>query len=79
MLEVIEIDMTPILPGAVNGGAKVVALELIHQIARLHPKTKSTLLTAAEGHEELAALERVNVTRRLITQELQELPRQSVG
>jgi glycosyltransferase involved in cell wall biosynthesis len=74
MLEVIEIDLTPILPGAVNGGAKVVALELIRQVARLHPETKFTLLTAAEGHEELAALERENVTRRLITQELQGLP-----
>lgn len=66
-LSCIKIDLTPVLPGAVNGGAKILVLELVRQFGRSAPNTKIILLTAEEAHAELGALERGNVCRRLIT------------
>ncbi len=65
-LSCIEIDLTPVFPGAVNVGAKILALELVGQLGKLAPATTIILLTAREAHDELAALERRNVHRRLI-------------
>ena len=65
-LSCIEIDLTPVLPGAGNGGATILALELVGQLGRVAPTTTIILLTASDTHEELASLERRNVHRRLI-------------
>jgi glycosyltransferase involved in cell wall biosynthesis len=62
----IAIDLTPILPGGDNGGAKIFVLELIRRLAQRHPGTHFMLLTAAVSHGELAALDAVNVSRRLV-------------
>jgi glycosyltransferase involved in cell wall biosynthesis len=57
------IDLTPVLPGGENGGAKVFALRLVRELAALAPSTKFVLLTQAASHGELAGLDRDNVRR----------------
>lgn len=63
---VIAVDLTPVLPGGENGGAKVFALELVRHLAASSPRTRFVLLTQAATHEELAALDRDNVRRELV-------------
>lgn len=59
----VVVDLTPVLPGGENGGAKVFALQVVTELAALAPECKFTLLTQAAAHEELAALDRDNVRR----------------
>jgi FkbM family methyltransferase len=62
----ILVDLTPVLPGGENGGAKVFVLELLRRLAELAPKTQFVLLTQATAHDELAALDRANVRRLMV-------------
>jgi glycosyltransferase involved in cell wall biosynthesis/SAM-dependent methyltransferase len=62
----IAIDLTAILPGGENGGAKLVAGELVRSMARLAPSRELLLLTSAASHHEVAALEARNVRRRMV-------------
>jgi glycosyltransferase involved in cell wall biosynthesis len=59
----IAIDMTPVLPGGDNGGAKLVAIGLIRQLARLAPEWDFVLMTSGKSHDELAYLDGPNVRR----------------
>lgn len=59
----ILIDLTPLRPGGVNGGAKPLALALIDALARLAPACRFTLLTPPSTHDELASLDRANLAR----------------
>ena len=63
---IVAVDLTPVLPGGENGGAKVFVLELLRGLAAQAPRTRFVLLTRVETHEELAALDRANVGRRLV-------------
>jgi glycosyltransferase involved in cell wall biosynthesis len=65
-LRTIAVDLTPVLPGGENGGAKVFVLELLRRLAELAPQTQFVLLTRAASHEELAALDGANVRRLLV-------------
>jgi glycosyltransferase involved in cell wall biosynthesis len=65
-LATILVDLTPVLPGGENGGAKVFVLELLKQLAELAPETQFILLTQAASHQELTALDRSNVERVLL-------------
>jgi glycosyltransferase involved in cell wall biosynthesis/SAM-dependent methyltransferase len=60
----IAIDLTAILPGGENGGAKLVATELVRAFSRVAPDRRFLLLTSASSHHEVAALEAPNVRRR---------------
>ncbi|MBA2656792.1 MAG: glycosyltransferase family 4 protein [Tatlockia sp.] len=60
-LKTIAVDLTPILPGGENGGAKIFVLELLTQLAQLAPNTEFILLTQAASHEELKAMECANL------------------
>ena len=62
----IAIDVTPILPGGENGGAKVFVLELIRGLARMAPLAEFVLLTQAASHDELANLDCGNVRRMMV-------------
>jgi glycosyltransferase involved in cell wall biosynthesis len=62
----IVVDLTPVLPGGENGGAKVFVLELVRRLAELAPQTQFVLLTQAAAHEELAVLDSANVRRLMI-------------
>lgn len=60
-IKTIAIDLTPILPGGENGGAKIFVLELIVQLAILAPETQFLLLTQAAAHNELKSMECSNI------------------
>lgn len=66
ILKTIVVDLTPVLPGGENGGAKIFVLELLRELAALAPKTQFVLLTQAASHDELAALDGANVRRRMV-------------
>lgn len=59
----VAVDLTPILPGGKNGGAKVFIIYLMEKLMDLSPKTQFILLTHAASHAELAFLDRPNVCR----------------
>ena len=59
----VVIDLTPVLPGGDNGGAKVMTLELIRRLAAMAGHCEFLLLTSETGHEELASLDAPNVRR----------------
>ena len=65
-LRTIVVDLTPVLPGGENGGAKVFVLELLRRRAERAPQTQFVLLTQAAAHEELATLDNANVRRLMI-------------
>jgi glycosyltransferase involved in cell wall biosynthesis len=62
-LKTIAVDLTPVLPGGENGGAKVFAMELLRRLSALCPDTRFVLLTQAHSHDELAELDAANVRR----------------
>jgi hypothetical protein len=62
----IAIDLTPVLPGGENGGAKIFVLELLRRLAEMVPKTQFVLLTQAASHAELATLDRPNMWRLMV-------------
>jgi glycosyltransferase involved in cell wall biosynthesis len=66
MLRTIAVDLTPILPGGENGGAKIFVLELLSRIADMAPQTQFVLLTQASSHKELAILDRPNMKRLMV-------------
>jgi glycosyltransferase involved in cell wall biosynthesis len=65
-LGTIAVDLTPVLPGGDNGGAKIFVVQLLQTVARMTPSTQFVLLTQASSHEELAALDAPNVRRLLV-------------
>jgi len=65
-LNTIAVDLTPILPGGENGGAKIFVIELLRRLAEMAPRTKFVLLTQAASHEELAALDGPNMRRLIV-------------
>lgn len=65
-LKTIAVDLTPIIPGGGNGGAKIFILELLQQMAVAVPATRFLLLTHAASHEELAGIEQHNMQRVLV-------------
>jgi glycosyltransferase involved in cell wall biosynthesis len=62
----VAVDLTPVLPGGENGGAKIFVLELLRTLAELKPQVNFVLLTQSASHEELGALDRVNVRRHMV-------------
>ena len=62
----VAIDLTPVLPGGDNGGAKIFTLDLIARLSELHPATKFILLTQEASHGELVFLDKPNVCRKLV-------------
>jgi glycosyltransferase involved in cell wall biosynthesis len=64
----IAVDLTPLLPGGENGGAKVFAVELVRALSHASPQTSFVLLTQASSHEELVMLDGPNVRRELVLQ-----------
>lgn len=65
----IGVDLTALLPGGLNGGAKLVALEVVRGLSRLAPQWHFVLLTSPPCHDELAGLESENISRHLVAPE----------
>jgi glycosyltransferase involved in cell wall biosynthesis len=59
----IAVDMTPVLPGGVNGGAKIFAMELLRSLQQEEHAHCFLLLTASWSHDELVVLESANMSR----------------
>ncbi len=59
----VAVDVTPMLPGGENGGAKIFVLELLRHLSELVEDWHFILLTSDVCHEELARLDRHNVER----------------
>lgn len=57
----VAVDLTPMLPGGANGGAKVFVVRLLEDLARFVPNCEFLLLTHPATFAELANLERTNV------------------
>ena len=62
-LERVVVDLTPVLPGGENGGAKLMTIELLRQFGRIAGKCEFILLTSAVSHDELAFLDSANMRR----------------
>lgn len=65
----IAVDLTPALPGGENGGAKVLAVELLKSLLRLAPGWRFLLLTGSRSHEEFARFDGPHVERLCVLQE----------
>ncbi len=65
-LKTIAVDLTPVLPGGENGGAKVFVLELLRILAEMKPEIQFILLTQESAHKELSFLDRPNVQRVMV-------------
>jgi glycosyltransferase involved in cell wall biosynthesis/2-polyprenyl-3-methyl-5-hydroxy-6-metoxy-1,4-benzoquinol methylase len=71
LLDRIVIDLTPVVPGGENGGAKLLATTLTWQFSReIAPECDFILLTSSDTHDELAWLDAENVHRTCINQRL---------
>ena len=64
----VAVDLTPLLAGGENGGAKPLALELVRRLAAVAPACEFVLLTNDKTHAGLAALDAPNVRRLCVTQ-----------
>jgi glycosyltransferase involved in cell wall biosynthesis len=64
----IVVDLTPLLPGAENGGAKLLAMELVRLLSRLKESWEFFLLTNNLSQDELATLDSPNVRRVCVRQ-----------
>lgn len=65
-LATVAVDLTPLLPGGANGGARRFVEVLVTELARLLPGTRFLLLTQASSHDTLAFLDAPNVERCLV-------------
>jgi glycosyltransferase involved in cell wall biosynthesis len=65
-LRFIAVDLTPVLPGGENGGAKIFVLELLSRLSEMAPQTQFVLLTQTASHAELATLDRPNMRRVMV-------------
>lgn len=63
----VAVDLTPLLPGGDNGGAKPLAIELVRRLAAAQPGNELVLLTNEKSDAELAGLDASNVRRLCVT------------
>ncbi len=71
-LKRVAVDMTPLLPGGENGGARFVPLALIPEMSALAPEIEFVLLTSEKSHEEIAWLDAPNVRRLCVMRQADE-------
>ena len=77
-LRTVTVDLTPLLPGGDNGGAKALAKAVVSRLGQLAPEIDFTLLTSAAGYAEVADLESTNV-HRVCVEALPELSSDRTG
>lgn len=57
----IAVDLTPILPGGTNGGAKIMTLQLLKHLGQIAPHYMFILLTSKANYSELSELKAPNI------------------
>lgn len=57
------VDLTPVLPGGDNGGAKLMTILLLHALREMRPEWRFVCLVSDAAHDELAHLDAPNVER----------------
>ena len=62
-MALIAVDLTPVVPGGDNGGAKPLAMELMKKFQSTATKDRFLILTASWNHEELAILDASVISR----------------
>lgn len=62
----IGIDLTPLLPGGANGGAKIMTLELIKNMAGLSPNYQFILFGTPANFPELSSLKTNNIQAKIL-------------
>jgi glycosyltransferase involved in cell wall biosynthesis len=62
-MSLIAVDMTPVLPGGENGGAKIFAVELLRSFQKTASEDHFLILTASWNHEDLNVLDGSNMER----------------
>lgn len=62
-MALIAVDMTPVLPGGMNGGAKILAIELLKSFHEMAAHDQFLILTASWNHQDLAFLDGPNMRR----------------
>lgn len=73
-LRKIVVDLTPVVPGGGNGGAKLLATMLVWQFSRnVAPDCDYILLTSDDSHGELSWLDSENVNRLCVNWRMKEL------
>lgn len=77
----IAIDLTPMLPGAENGGAKLMTLEIIQAMAESLPYASFLLLTNESSHGELDFLEQdfQNIQRMCVLHVKNDVPTSNIS
>jgi glycosyltransferase involved in cell wall biosynthesis len=65
-LNVIAVDLTPVLEGEQDDWYKCFVLDLLSRLADLAPQTRFILLTQTASHEELSVMERSNMQRLMV-------------
>jgi glycosyltransferase involved in cell wall biosynthesis len=68
-LKRIAVDLTHLRAGGEQGGAKLVVLRLLDELANLAPQIELRLLTVDRSHAELSSLDRDNVRRVCVMRE----------
>jgi len=68
-LKRVAVDLTPVLPGGENGGARLLAILLVRYLAQIAPDCEWILLTSDKNHNELADLDSHNVRRLCVTRQ----------
>lgn len=75
----IAVDLTPVLPGGENGGAKLMTIELIRNLSRIFSECEFLLLTSERSNAELASLDAANVRRLVVNREVEKSGRIQLG
>lgn len=57
------VDLTPVLPGGDNGGAKLMTILLLHELRAMRPDWRFVCVVSDAAYEELAHLDAPNVER----------------
>jgi glycosyltransferase involved in cell wall biosynthesis len=74
-MTLIAVDMTPVLPGGRNGGAKVLALELLKSFQKSASEHRFLIITANWNHEELGSLDGPNMSRLCLLRGQEPVPK----
>jgi len=78
-MSIIAVDMTPVLPGGENGGAKILAVELLKSFQGTAPEHQFIIITASWNDDELKRLDAPNMSRLCLLRGREPVPKPSAA